>query len=565
MNAPPKSSAPPADEANSLDEPQATAKQSLVAPLVLIAIALLTFFFGLGRIALLGPDEPRYAEIAREMFATGDWISPRLCGCLWFEKPALVYWMSALGYQAFGISEFAARFGVAVAATLTVLLLYFVTRRVVAQRMAFTSGLVLATCGMFIGYARVASPDMPLAASMTVALLAGFAATQASRQKRTICWMISFAAMGLAVLAKGLPGVALVIGSFVIYFIWLRRADLIGWRELISGSIVFWLIAAIWYVPVTVRHGWEFIHEFFIRHHFQRYTSNEFGHPQPFYFFLLIGVLGIAPWSAFLMPAIARLKGLQPRAARRDAFVAFAWVWAAVVIGFFSFSGSKLPGYILPAFPALAIIVGDQIDRYLAGSRDWLTQAAAWTTQLLITLIAGGFAVYLHREGITAGGFHVINYILPAALALAAIAALIVGKRGAFIICTTGAMASLIACAVMALAPKISDELTLKPLSLEAAAALRPGERIAFFIRKEYAPVFYAQGRVVCGIGEADVLNALSEDTLADALKSASSFVVITTDTWRGGLERDERFTTEVLARQRDAVALRVSLKPQGK
>jgi len=565
MNAPPKSSAASAsaDEANSLDEPQATAKQSLVALLVLMAIALITFFFGLGRIALLGYDEPRYAEIAREMFTSGDWISPRLCGCLWFEKPALVYWMSAVGYQAFGVSEFAARVGVAIAATATILLLYYVTRRVASPRMAFFTSLVLATCGMFIGYARVASPDMPLAATMTAALLAGFVATQANGQMRARCWTISFAAMGLAVLAKGLPGVALVVCSFVIYFIWQRRADLINWRELISGALVFLLIAAIWYAPVTMRHGWEFIHEFFIRHHFQRYTSNEFGHPQRFYFFLLIGIAGIAPWSAFLIPAIARLKGLQPRRDRRDAFVAFAWVWAAVVIIFFSFSGSKLPGYILPAFPALAIIVGDQIDRYVGGARDWLTPAAAWTTALLIALIAGGFAVYLHREGITADGFCVIAYILPVALALAALAALITGRRGGFILGATGVMASLIACAVIALAPKLSDELTLKQLSLEAAAALRPGERIAFFVCKEYAPVFYAQGRVVCGIGETDVLNALSEETLADALRREPSFVVITTEKWRGGLEQNGRFTTQVVVEQRDALALRVSLKPQ--
>jgi hypothetical protein len=114
---------------------------------------------------------------------------------------------------------------------------------------------------------------------------------------------------------------------------------------------------------------------------------------------------------------------------------------------------------------------------------------------------------------------------------------------------------------VVVLSPKLSDELTLKRLSLEAAAALRPGERIAFFIRKEYAPVFYAQGRVICGVSDADVLNALSEDALADALRSEPSLVVITTENWRDGLERDARFMTQLLARQHDALAMRVSLK----
>jgi 4-amino-4-deoxy-L-arabinose transferase-like glycosyltransferase len=315
----------------------------------------------------------------------------------------------------------------------------------------------------------------------------------------------------------------------------MRRVDLINWREVVIGTMTFLLIAAIWYAPVTARHGWEFIHEFFIRHHFQRFTSNEFGHPQPFYFFLLIAIAGIAPWSAFLLPAIVHFKRLQPRRDRRDAFVAFAWVWAVVVILFFSFSGSKLPGYILPAFPALAIIVGDQLERFVAGSREGLMQAAAWTILLLIALIATGFAVYLHREGIAADGWRVIYYILPVVMVLAAMATLIAKKRSAFIAGATGVMVSVIACAVIVLAPKLSDELTLKQLSLEAAAALRPGERIAFFIRKEYA--------------------------LADALRGEPSFVVITTENWRGGLERDTRFTTQLLARQRDALALRVSLK----
>jgi 4-amino-4-deoxy-L-arabinose transferase-like glycosyltransferase len=561
MNASSNSSAPPAREANSLDERQASAKQSLYVLLALMAVAFITFFFKLGGMALLGPDEPRYAEIAREMFTTADWISPRLCGCLWFEKPALIYWLSAMSYRLFGVSEFAARLPVAIAATVTVLLLYVATKRVASQRLAFITSLVLATAAMFIGYARVASPDMPLAATMTAALLAGFMATEARGRKRAMLWAVSFAAMGLAVLAKGLPGVALVVLIFVVYFTWMRRADLINWREVVIGAAVFLLVASVWYVPVTMRHGWTFIHEFVIRHHFQRFTSNEFGHPQPFYFFLPIAIAGLAPWSAFLLPAIARLKRLQPRRDRRDALVAFAWAWAAVVIVFFSFSGSKLPGYILPAFPALAILAGDQIERFVAGPRNRLMPVAAWVTALLVAAVATGFAVYLRREGMAADGLRMLDYILPMAIALTAIAALIAGKRRAFIAGVAAMMVSVIACAAIVLVPKLSDELTLKPLSLEAAAALRPGERIAFFIRKEYAPVFYAQGRVVCGAGDTDVLNALSEDALAGALAGEPSFVVITTENWRGGLERDTRFATELLARQRDAVALRVSLK----
>ena len=562
MKAPHHPSAPPAREANSLDEPSATAKQTLWRLLALAAAAFVTFFFGLGRLALLGPDEPRYAEIAREMFASGDWISPRLCGCLWFEKPALVYWMSALSYRMFGVNEFAARLPVAVAAGLTALLLYVVIRRLVSPRMAWITALVLLTSGMFIGYARVAAPDMPLAATMTLALLAGFLATQANGRRRRRLWAASFAAMGLAMLAKGLPGIVLVALIFVVYFMWMRRASFINWRELTIGAAIFLIVTATWYVPVTMRHGWQFIHEFFIRHHFERFTSNEFGHPQPFYFFLPIAIVGIAPWSAFLLPAIARLRRLQPRADRRDALVAFAWVWAAVIVFFFSFSGSKLPGYILPAFPALAIIVGDQMERFVAGERGRLMRVAAWMTALIMVALAVGFAVYLRREEITAQGAHVIVYAVPAAVALAGVALLAARKQAAFVLAASGMMMSVVVCAALVLVPKLSDELTRKPLALAAAAALRPGERIAFYILlKEYAPVFYSQGRVACGIGEYDVFNAFSTDELADALRNEASFVVFTLDRWRGGLEQDERFTTEPLAQQGDAVAIRVSLK----
>lgn len=578
MNPSENSSAlPAADEAISLDEPLPTAKQSLLAPLALIALALITFFFGLGRMALLGPDEPRYAEIAREMFMSGDWISPRLCGCLWFEKPALVYWLAGLGYRLFGVSELAARLPIATAATLTLLLVYFVTRRLASPRAAFIMALVLATCGMFIGYGRVTSPDMPLTAAMTAALLAGFMATQAGGRKRLMLWLASFAAMALAVLAKGLPGVALVILIFLLYFIWMGRRDLIGWREVLMGSMVFLLIAATWYAPVMLRHGREFIYEFFVRHHFQRFTSNEFGHPQPFYFFLPVALAGLAPWPAFMLPAIARLKSLRPRREPRHALLAFAWVWAAVVIFFFSFSGSKLPGYILPAFPALAVIVGFEIEAFIADARPSrdvaqanslrdisrkLTACATWITALLIAAIAGGFAYYLRREGISADGLSVMAYVIPVAIALAAIAALLASKRGLFIAAATCVILSVIASAAIALVPQLNEEQTRKQLSLEAAAALRPGERIAFFILlKEYGPVFYSQGRVACGIGENDVFMAMSENQLAEALRAEPSFVVITLEKWRGGLERDSRFTTEVLARQRDTLAMRVSLK----
>lgn len=543
-----------------IEEPSRAAKQRPHTLLVLIAFAIIIFSIGLGGLALVGPDEPRYAEVAREMFATGDYISPRLCGCLWFEKPVLLYWLSAASYHLFGVSEFAARFPSVVAAILTMLFVYYGLKRTVSERVACAASLAFVTSALVIAYARVATPDILLTAAMSIALLSGYLATTSSGRARTAHWTLCFAAMGVAVLAKGLVGIALVIAILAVYFAAMRQSQFIRWQEALIGIVVLLIIVGTWYVPVTLEHGWNFIEEFFIRHHFQRYTSNQFGHPQPFYFFLAIAIAGIAPWSFFLIPAASRLKSLKPRSDRLDALLLFAWIWVAVPLLFFSVSGSKLPGYILPVFPALAIIIGAEIERFTSGERSTLLNAAAWLTVLLIVIIGVGFPVYLSREQVNASGWHSIFFGLPLAVAAMAIAALIVKRRRAFVTSVAGVMLSLIIGAAILLLPKLSDELTLKSLSLEAAAALRPEERITFFIKKEFAPVFYAEGRVVCGGADSDILNALSEDILADALQNESSLIVITTSNWRKGLESDPRFATELLATQGDALAFRVSL-----
>lgn len=541
-------------------EPSRAAKQRPYTLLILVTVAVIIFSFGLGRLALVGPDEPRYSEVAREMFATGDYISPRLCGCLWFEKPVLLYWLAAASYHLFGVSEFAARFPSVLAAVLTMVFIYYGLRRAASERLALAASLAFVTSGLVIAYARVATPDILLTAAMTIALLSGYLACESSGRTRTLRWALCFAAIGAAVLAKGLVGIALVVAILAVYLAVIKQWHFIRWRDALIGVAVFLIIAGTWYGPVTVRHGWSFIEEFFVRHHFQRYTSNQFGHPQPFYFFFAIAIEGIAPWSFFLIPAAARLKSLKPGSHRLDALLVFAWIWVVVPLLFFSASGSKLPGYILPIFPALAIVIGAELERFISGERRVLLTAAAWLTTLLLVGIGVGFAVYYIHEQIGTSGWSWIFFGMPTAIAGLAVILLAKKRREAFVISAAGVMLSLILGAAILLLPTLSDKLTLKRLSLEAAAALRPEERITFFIKKEFAPVFYAEGRVLCGGADSDILNALSEDILAEALRGESSLIVITTSNWRAGLESDPRFATELLATQGDALAFRVTL-----
>ncbi|HEY3137195.1 MAG TPA: glycosyltransferase family 39 protein [Blastocatellia bacterium] len=541
-------------------EPRRAANRPYAFAAILAASAF-TFFFGLGRLGFLGPDEPRYAEVAREMFVSGDYISTRLCGCLWFEKPALLYWLSAIGYRFFGVNELAARLPSAIAALMTVAFLYAALHRFGFGRLAASASLVLATSGIFIAYAHVAVPDMILTAATTAALIAAFIATTATGRARTAYWSASFAFMGLGVLAKGLVGIVLVLAILAVYFLMTRQLKQLRWRDLALGLAVFAVVAASWYAPVTIRHGWSFIEEFFIRHHLQRYTTNEFGHPQPIYFFLLVALAGAAPWTFFLIPAIARLRSLRPRDNARDSLLALAWIWAVVPLVFFSFSESKLPGYILPISPALALIIGVEIEDFWRGDRGRARKTALWLTALTVIGMGVALIAYSRGEAPDAHGWPVALEFLPLAIAVGSIVALAGNKHRVFVAATAGVVMTIILASVVLLFPTLSDEVSMKTLSLEAAAALRPGEKIGFYLKKEFAPVFYAEGRVLCEPKRGGTFYALHEQMLYEALEHEKSMIVITKPNWVEGLKADARFSTEFIAGQGDSLAFRVSLK----
>jgi len=538
-------------------ELQPPAKHAFYYYLVVLAASVFAFSFGLGRLGLLGPDEPRYAEVAREMLVSGDYISTRLCGCLWFEKPALLYWLSAAGYRFFGFNEFAARFPTAIVAIATVSVVCLALNAYGRRNLAFGAALVLATSGIFIAYARVATPDMVLTATITAALLSGFKASHSTGRSRTIYWTLAFASTALAVLAKGLVGIILVSIILGFWIVLTGKLRTIGIGDILIGCAVFILVAGSWYGPVLSRHGWSFIEEFFIRHHFQRYTSNEFGHPQPVYFFVIVAVVGLAPWTFFLIPAFSRLRSVL----KNDSLMTLAWIWAAIPLLFFSFSESKLPGYILPVFPALAIIVGDEIERVWNRETGLQLEIAKWLTALALIGMGVAFLVFTRRELVSVEGWRAALDALPIIVALAGLVLLFLRRYRIFVLAVPCVVLTIVLAAVILLFPTLYDEVSLKSLSLKAAAALRPGEKIGFYLKKEFAPVFYAEGRVHCEPKRGGTFYALHQEMVNEALQTESSLILITDTKWREGLENDSRFITEFVAEQGDSLALRVSLR----
>ena len=370
-------------------------------PLLLLASALV-YFYGLDRAPFVGADEPRYAQVAREMFERGDPVTTTLNERTWFEKPALPYWAAMIGYKLFGVSEWSARLGAACAGWLTILLVGWTGKRVEEQErtnwLQLSTGAAAATCGGLIVFSHGFSFDIFITMTVTCAL-AFFFAAELEHEARKRNWLLAgfYAGMGAALLAKGLIGVVIPCGVVGLYYL-LRRSFLRPemWKSAWWGFLLTAAVASVWYAPVVARHGWTFIDEFFIQHHFARYVSNKYRHPQPFWFYFFVVPIIALPWLAFLMAGFAGARRWNWRGdTALSKLRVFALAWVLFPLIFFSLSGSKLPGYILPALPGAALLIGERLAAYLRGEeRAWVMRA----TGLLLLLLATGGATYALRE-----------------------------------------------------------------------------------------------------------------------------------------------------------------------
>jgi 4-amino-4-deoxy-L-arabinose transferase-like glycosyltransferase len=364
--------------------------RSSIIWIALAVLALVVFFSGL-TIPLVGPDEPRYSQVAREMFERGDWITPTLGGFNWFEKPALLYWLQIASYNLFGVSEFAARFGSALFGLGTVAALWVLGRRVY-RKTDFANWLALiaaSTVGL-IAFAHGASFDIVLTFPITAALVC-FYVYDSGQGSAPLIGFYFF--VGLALLAKGLVGIVFPFAIVGLYYVvsWKApRRDLI--LSVFWGTALAIAVAAVWYIPMYLRHGYYFIDEFFIQHHFQRYTSNKYLHPQPFYFFFWVLPLMTIPWTPFFFAAVWKLVRRPPLEQNiRSGLRRFAIVWLALPVLFFSFSGSKLPGYVLPALPPALILTADLLYGMIERSERWKYVVKVIAGATLTILIVGIF------------------------------------------------------------------------------------------------------------------------------------------------------------------------------
>jgi 4-amino-4-deoxy-L-arabinose transferase-like glycosyltransferase len=347
--------------------------------LVLILIYGLLWFGTLNYRHLIPSDEGRYAEIAREMLVTGDWVTPRYNGYKYFEKPPLQIWATATAFNIFGIGDWQARLWTALTGFLTILFIGFTGARIYSARAGWLASLVLASSPMWVIGGHINSLDMGLSAFLVAALCSLLLAQNSRNQNGARHWMWAcWAFMALATLSKGVIGVAIPGMVFVVYSI--TAWDWKIWKRLyiVSGTLVFLAITAPWFVLVAQRNP-EFLEFFFIHEHLQRFTQTAHSRTGPIYYFIPLLILGFLPWVAQI-PGAIRQAWLE-----RNREFSSGWLltcWFAVILGFFSLSQSKLPGYIIPIFPALALIVGNYLDRNLSLSNSlssfWRVQTACF-------------------------------------------------------------------------------------------------------------------------------------------------------------------------------------------
>jgi 4-amino-4-deoxy-L-arabinose transferase-like glycosyltransferase len=407
------------------EKPQSSPLARIGWAVLIVATLYVCYFSHLGAIGFVGPDEPRYAWIARDMAETGDWVTPRLYGKPWFEKPPLFYWGAALSFKLFGVSEAAARLPSAISALLATLALAWLALRLYGAETARWLLLLLPTTVGMIGFSHAAATDMPFSGMLTIAMVCAAVVLGLTRNENSpilprtpwLALILFGFFLGLAVLAKGPAGIILCGGAVFFWALFTKR-----WRDAFrlfhpAAIAAFCLTALPWYI-LCARRNPDFFRIFIIEHNFKRFLTPEFQHIQPFWFYIPVILLALLPWilSAASLVVTSKLRP-GPESWLNSSRLFFA-CWAVFPVVFFTLSKSKLPGYILPSIPALGLLMAQNLSlciRKILPGEQWIKFATGSTFIALgifglvqiertdwvwsaLALAVGGFAILVSRN-----------------------------------------------------------------------------------------------------------------------------------------------------------------------
>jgi 4-amino-4-deoxy-L-arabinose transferase-like glycosyltransferase len=485
----------------------------LFIPLLILTVFI--SFFNLGSFTLFDVDEAVFSTATKEMIENGDWITPTYNGENRYDKPILFYWFMAASFKMFGVNEFGARFPSALASTILIITIFFFIRRVRDDTYAFYTAIASLLSIYFLAYSHAAVTDISLTLFISLSLFSFYlwidGETQ-SRTKNNICLYGFYLFSALAFLTKGLIGIVFPFGIALAYMI-----VIYGWKGFnkvfsLKGIILFMLISLPWFIAQLTINGQEFIDQFFMKHHFQRYTGVISGHKGPFFYYIPALIIGLFPWVAFL-PA-----GIRNTLKEKDKFQIFALIWFSFIFVFFSFSTTKLPNYILPALPATAILIASGMT----------LQDRKWTSIsniLLVTIsIILGIAFFIARGYALDFGIVDVNWLLPLSIVTIGMAILsvytIVTKKQSHII-LSGLMIIFLSILVMRAVPIASHYLqgSLHKYSLYAKEKRDADSRLIVYDLNNPSIIFYSDRKAII---------ARNQDELTASLNNSLPALVIT-------------------------------------
>ncbi|MFZ1057194.1 MAG: glycosyltransferase family 39 protein [Opitutaceae bacterium] len=484
--------------------PQTPTEKPWRQDLVLLAVLFGALFaWRLGSAPLFNPDEGRYAEVPREMIAGRDWVTPHLDGVPYFEKPPLMYWAVAACEEAFGPSEWSVRLAPALFGVAGILMAYSAARRIYGRDAGFWSAVVLGTSLLYLAIGHLVLLDMAVSVLMSATLfcfILGMREPPGAARR----WLFFglYASAALATLTKGLMGF-LIPGA--VMFLWVLLLN--QWRRLWplylpSGVSLFLVIAAPWHFLAASRNpGWA--HFYLVYEHWERFFDKGHGRWGPFWYFVPILILGLFPWTGFLWSSFrdALAGGWSRR--RENAEAWFFTIWAVFIFLFFSKSQSKLPPYILPVFPAVAVVMGRWLAATLPAEDAFARMRPALRVfAFLCGLMAAAlcFAVLkpgVIRDPVQASDLRPYAFVLAAVLCVGGIAALV--RRGAG--AAQGAVAAMagtlvVLIGILLFAMPVIDVKGTKDVALAARALIRPGDRVYAYHGFFHDFTYYSAGTV---------------------------------------------------------------------
>jgi 4-amino-4-deoxy-L-arabinose transferase-like glycosyltransferase len=455
--------------------------EPLSAPLqrwALAACALLLFFGGLGAFPLLEPDEGRYAEIPREMLAMRDFVTPRLDGVLYFEKPPLYYWFNAGALSVLERPEVACRLASAFFGLAGVGLAWALGRSLGDRRTALVSAVILGTSPLWLALSRADIIDMTLSFFLSATLVCFWLAQSRERggPGERLAWYGMFLAAALATLTKGLIGFVIPGAVIFFYLLFARRWRLLLRVPWIGGIALFLLVAAPWHV-LAARRNPDFLWFYFVHEHFLRYATPEANRREPVWYFAAILALGLLPWSG-LLPAAGRLFRRGAGRLRDRPGLIFLACWAGFVFLFFSASQSKLVPYILPASPPLAVLIALGMEEKEGRSLALRIGGAAGA--LVLTALAVAFV------WASLGKVERFSSVFTPSLFVFALPALVAGllaivlwtRQGARRLWVLAALPALVFGCLWALAPRIARRNSAAEIGRVLSSRLRPGDEV---------------------------------------------------------------------------------------